>query len=71
MQAAALAKEPGATVSRVETDADGNAAYEVHMIRSDGTLVTVYVDKSFSVVGVDTGRPGGSQGPAPAHRRTA
>ena len=35
VRAAAVAKEPGATVSRVETDADGKAAYEVHMIRSD------------------------------------
>ena len=44
-----------ATVSRVETDADGHAAYEVHMVRSDGTLVTVYVDKQYQVVGVETG----------------
>jgi len=59
VRAAAVAKEPGATVSRVETDADGHAAYEVHMVRSDGTLVTVYVDKQFSVVGVETGMPSG------------
>jgi Peptidase propeptide and YPEB domain len=57
VQAAAKAKEPNATVSRVETDADGHAAYEVHMIRSDGTLVTVYVDKQFKVVGEETGMP--------------
>jgi hypothetical protein len=58
VRAAAVAKEPNATVSRVETDADGHAAYEVHMVRSDGTLVTVYVDKQFEVVGVDTGMAG-------------
>jgi peptidase YpeB-like protein len=58
VQAAAVARVPGATVSRVETDADGHAAYEVHMVRSDGTLVTVYVDKSFDVVGVEDGMPG-------------
>ena len=57
VRAAAVAKEPNATVSRVETDADGHAAYEVHMVRSDGTLVTVYVDKQYQVVGVETGMP--------------
>jgi len=55
VQQAAVAKVgSGATVVRVETDADGNAPYEVHMVRSDGTPVTVYVDKSFSVVSVET-----------------
>jgi hypothetical protein len=69
VRAAAVAKEPNATVIRVETDADGHAAYEVHMVRSDGTLVTVYVDKQFEVVGVDTG----TAGPAgqPSNRPTA
>lgn len=57
VQEAAEAKEPGATVSRVETDADGHAAYEVHMVRSDGTLVTVYVDEQFEVVSEETGMP--------------
>jgi hypothetical protein len=64
VRAAALAKEPGATVSRVETDADGHAAYEVHMVRSDGTLVTVYVDRQFNVVDVETGMPGHPRQPA-------
>jgi len=51
----ALAKVgSGATVVRVETDADGHAAYEAHMVKADGTPVTVYVDKSFAVVGVET-----------------
>jgi hypothetical protein len=51
--AAAIAKiGADATVVRAETDADGNAAYEVHMVRADGTTVTVYVDESFNVVGV-------------------
>lgn len=50
---AALAKAGGGTVERVETDADGNAAYEAHIVRSDGTRVTVYVDEQFNVVGVD------------------
>ena len=51
---AALAKTGGGTVERVETDADGNAAYEAHIVKSDGTRVTVYVDKQFNVVGVDS-----------------
>jgi hypothetical protein len=50
----ALAKVSDATVVRVETDADGHAAYEAHMVRSDGTPVTVYVDQSFKVVSVET-----------------
>jgi uncharacterized membrane protein YkoI len=52
---AALAKVSGGTIERVETDADGNAAYEAHMVRSDGTRVTVYVDRSFDVVSVKSG----------------
>ena len=66
VQAAAVAKVSGGTVVRVETDADGNAAYEVHMVSSDGTPVTVYVDKQFDVVRVETGMPGG-----PGQRRQA
>jgi hypothetical protein len=50
----AEAKEPNATLVRVETDADGHAAYEAHMVKADGTPVTVYVDKSFAVVSVET-----------------
>ena len=52
--AAALAKVSGGTVVRAETDADGHAAYEVHMKDASGKPVTVYVDKDFNVVGVDT-----------------
>jgi len=55
VRAAALAKVSGGTIDRVETDADGHAAYEAHMTRSDGSRVTVYVDKSFDVVGVQSG----------------
>ena len=54
VKAAALAKVGSdATVVRVETDADGNAAYEAHMQKADGTKVTVYVDESFNVVSVE------------------
>ena len=54
MTKAATAKVPGATVVRVETDADGNAKYEAHMTKADGSLVTVYVDASYNVVSVQT-----------------
>ena len=50
----ATEKVPGGTIVRVETDADGNAAYEAHMTKADGSLVTVYVDKSFNVVSVES-----------------
>jgi hypothetical protein len=62
-------KVPGGTVIRVETDADGNAAYEAHMVKSDGTPVTVYVDKDFNFVSVETGGPGGHGGPPPQQQQ--
>jgi uncharacterized membrane protein YkoI len=52
--AIAKAKVPGGTIVRVETNADGNAAYEAHMTKSDGTPVTVYVNKDFEFVSVET-----------------
>jgi hypothetical protein len=54
VKAIALAKVPGGTIVRVETDADGQAAYEAHMTKADGTPVTVYVDKNFDFVSVET-----------------
>jgi hypothetical protein len=57
VRALALAKVPGGTIIRIETDADGNAAYEAHMVRSDGTPVTVYVSKQLQVVSVQSGMP--------------
>jgi len=48
----AKAKVSGGTIIRVETDADGVAAYEAHMTKADGTPVTVYVDKDFNFVSV-------------------
>jgi hypothetical protein len=51
---AALGRVAGSTIVRVETDADGNAAYEAHLIRTDGTPATVYVDKQFNVVSVES-----------------
>jgi hypothetical protein len=52
--AIAEAKVSGGTIIRVETDADGNAAYEAHMTNASGAPVTVYVDKDFNLVSVQT-----------------
>jgi hypothetical protein len=52
--AAAKDEVPNATIVRVETDADGHAAYEAHVVKADGTPATVYVDKQFNVVSVET-----------------
>ncbi|MFN8017570.1 MAG: hypothetical protein U0P45_05555 [Acidimicrobiales bacterium] len=53
-EAAAKARVEGATVQRSETDAEG-AAYEVHLQKSDGSLVTVKLDSSFNVTSVADG----------------
>lgn len=57
VRAAALAKYPGATVQRVETDSDG--VYEAHIV-SGGKQLIVQVGKDFTVTGTQTmgARPG-------------
>jgi hypothetical protein len=57
-KAAALAAVPGGTVQRVENDAEG-AVYEAHMLKPDGTPVTVKMDGNFKVTGIESGGPGG------------
>lgn len=52
--AAALASQPGATIERVESDAEG-AVYEAHMVKSDGSHVTVKFDSNFNVTATETG----------------
>ena len=66
--ALAKAKVPGGTIVRVETDADGNSAYEAHMVKADGSPVTVYVNQQFEVLSVESGMPGppGGRGQAPS-----
>jgi hypothetical protein len=54
LRAEALKAVPGGKVDRVETDS-GDAAYEAHMTKSDGTQVTVKFDKSYKVTGVEDG----------------
>ena len=49
VRAAALAKYPGATIQRVESDSDG--VYEAHLVTSSGERVTVEVGKDFAVTG--------------------
>ena len=61
---AALAKVPGASVIRIETDAQGSP-YEAHLTKSDGTGVTVKVDKQFNVTAVQDGFGGGPPGSHP------
>jgi hypothetical protein len=56
--AAALAAQPGATIQRVETDAEG-AAYEAHIIKADGTMATLKFDSNFNVTATETGFRGG------------
>jgi hypothetical protein len=53
VRAAALARYPGATVLRVETDSDG--VYEAHLTTTDGRRVTVEVDKAFKATGEESG----------------
>jgi hypothetical protein len=54
LKVAALKAVPGGTVIRVETDS-GDATYEAHMTRSDGSVVTVKFDKSLNVTSVEDG----------------
>ncbi len=50
----AQAAVPGGTVDRVETDS-GDATYEAHVTKSDGSKVTVKFDKSGNVTAVEDG----------------
>ncbi|WP_104043957.1 hypothetical protein [Arthrobacter sp. ZGTC412] len=52
VEAAARAAHPGATIVRVETDADG-AAYEAHIRKADGTPLTLKFDASFNITGTE------------------
>jgi hypothetical protein len=52
--AAAQTAVPGATIDRVETDAEG-ATYEAHVTKSDGSKATVKVNADFSVASNEEG----------------
>ena len=51
---AVLAANPGATVHRVETDAEG-AVYEAHVTKADGSRATVKLDGSFNITATQAG----------------
>jgi hypothetical protein len=54
LKAAALKAVPGGTLVRVETDS-GDATYEAHMTKTDGSLVTVKFGKDLAVTSVEDG----------------
>jgi hypothetical protein len=54
VKSAAQDKVSGGTVVRVETDSAGSP-YEAHVRKSDGSEVTVKVDKAFNVTAVEQG----------------
>lgn len=58
---AALAAVPGATIERVETDAEG-AVYEAHLVTSDGKHQTVTFDADYNVVEIQDGPGAGAMG---------
>jgi hypothetical protein len=58
VRAAALAAVPGGTIIRVETDSAGSP-YEAHVRKSDGTIVTVKIDRAFKVTSTQSGFGGG------------
>ena len=65
LRAAALNAVPGGAVYRIETDA-GDGAYEAHMTKADGSLVTVKFDKNLKVTKVESGMGAGDPAPAGA-----
>jgi|SRR5438067_516054 len=69
VSAAALAAVPGGTIVRVETDSAGSP-YEAHVKKSDGTYVTVKLDSSFNVTGIEDGFGAGPNGQAAPNTST-
>jgi hypothetical protein len=66
VRAVALAKVLG-TIDRLETNVDGSAPYEAHIVRtSDGAEVEVQVSKDFTVAAVNAmGDHGGNDNDGP------
>ncbi len=54
VSAAAQAAVPDGSIQRVENDAEG-AAYEAHMVKADGSRVTVKINADFSVASIEDG----------------
>src|SRR3954468_22352542 len=53
VEAAVTAANAGATIDRMETDADGDT-YEAHITLADGSHATVKLDASFNITSTDT-----------------
>jgi hypothetical protein len=70
VETAALAEVPGGTIIRVETDSSGSP-YEAHVRKSDGSIVTVFVDENFQVTSVQSGFGTGAPGSAPSSGTSA
>jgi hypothetical protein len=54
VEAAVTAANPGATIERMETDAEG-AVYEAHITKADGSDATVKLDATFAITGTVVG----------------
>ena len=67
VEAAALAKVPGATVLETESGGPYGTPYHAHVKTSDGKLQVVLVDASFNATAVQADRRGGAAG-GPGHR---
>ena len=62
VKAAALAKVPGATVTRTEAGGPYDAAYHAHIKTADGTRKVVLVNSSFEATAVEAERARGGRG---------
>jgi uncharacterized membrane protein YkoI len=62
VKAVVEAKYPGATIERMEKDADGQSAYEAHITKADGTHVTAMLDANYAITGEQAGGPRGKGG---------
>jgi hypothetical protein len=61
LKAKALTAVPGGTVDRV-TSGHGDAAYEAHVTKADGTRVRALFDKNQKLLRIETGPPKGGPG---------
>ena len=69
--AAATTALPGATIDRVETDAEG-ATYEAHVTKADGSHVTLKFDAEYNVTATEDGPShGGGRGHGPRTEASA
>jgi uncharacterized membrane protein YkoI len=68
VKSAALAKVPGGTVIRTETDVDHGSPYEAHVRKSDGSEVEVLVNQAFQVTAVNDMGAGGPGGAPPSQQ---